>query len=268
MDSEEVPRVPRPLILGVSLKLYFDIATTAHWAEALGNMAKQRESVREDRIRLFLLPSVTSLDLVERALRGTEVSFGAQDLHWADRGAYTGGVSGADLREAGCRYVEVGHAERAAVFGESIEVAHSKFAAAVRNQLNPVLCIGELEPMEETAATAECVRQLLGYLKEVGDEAANLDLVVAYEPAWAIGKSEPAPQEYIRAVTAGLRRSLERDSTFRQSSVIYGGSAGEGTLTALGGAVDGLFLGRFAHDISSFEEILDEAEKLVGTEGR
>lgn len=268
VDSEDVRGAPRPLILGVSLKLYFDIASTARWADALGNIAKQRESVLEDRIRLFLLPSVTALHLVERALRGTVVSFGAQDLHWADRGAYTGGVSGADLREAGCRYVEVGHAERAAIFGESVEVAHSKFAAAVRNELNPVLCIGELEPMEAAAATAECARQLQGYLKEVGHEAANLDLVVAYEPAWAIGKSETAPREYIGAVTAGLRQSLERDSPFRHSSVIYGGSAGEGTLTALDGAVDGLFLGRFAHDMSSFEEILDEAEKLVGTEGR
>lgn len=268
MDSEEVPRAPRPLILGVSLKLYFDIATTARWAEALGNIAKQRESVREGRIRLFLLPSVTSLDLVETALRGTGVSFGAQDLHWAERGPYTGGVSGADLREAGCRYVEVGHSERAAIFGESVEVAHSKFAAAVRNELNPVLCIGELEPMEAAAATAECVRQLQGYLKEVGDEAANLDLVVAYEPTWAIGQSAAAPREYIAAVTAGLRQSLERDSPFRHSSVIYGGSAGQGTLTALDGAVDGLFLGRFAHDMSSFEEILDEAEELVRTERR
>jgi len=268
VDSKEVPRAPRPLILGVSLKLYFDIASTARWAEALGDLARRRESVREDRIRLFLLPSVTALDPVEKALRGTAVAFGAQDLHWADRGAYTGGVSGADLREVGCRYVEVGHAERAAIFGESIEVAHSKLAAAVRNRLNPVLCIGESEPMELDEAVATCVGQLQGYLKGIGDEAAGLDLVVAYEPNWAIGQTEAAPTEYVEAVSSGLRRSLERDSPFRNSSVIYGGSAGEGTLTALGGAVDGLFLGRFAHDVNAFEGILDEAEKLVGTQGR
>ncbi len=266
MDSEEVLHAPRPLILGVSLKLYLDVARTARWAEALGTIASQRESVREDRIRLFLLPSVTSLDAVARALRGTTVPFGAQDLHWEDRGPYTGGVSGADLREVGCQYVEVGHAERASVFGESVEVARAKFAAAVRNHLNPVLCIGEAEPMEQEAAAAECVRQLRGYLKDVGPQAAHLDLVVAYEPSWAIGQSEAAPAEYIAAVTAGLRHSLEEACPFRGFSVIYGGSAGKGTLTALDGAVDGLFLGRFAHDLSALEGILDEAERLVATE--
>jgi len=268
VDSEGAARASRPLVLGVSLKMYFDISTTVRWAEALGNIAAQRESVRDGRIQLFLLPSVTSLDTVARALRGAPVSFGAQDLHWADRGAYTGGVSGADLREAGCRYVEIGHAERAAVFGESVETAHSKFAAAVRNELNPVLCIGELEPMRASEALAECVRQLQGYLKGVGHEAANLDLVVAYEPSWAIGKSETAPPEYIEAVTVGLRQSLEEECPFRGFSVIYGGSAGKGTLTALNGAVDGLFLGRFGHKIGALARILDEAENLVGTEVR
>jgi len=265
VDSEGTARASRPLILGVSLKMYFDIASTVRWAEALGNIAMQRESVREDRIRLFLLPSVVSLDVVKRALRGTGVSFGAQDLHWVDRGPYTGGVSGADLREAGCRYVEVGHAERATVFGESVDVAQSKFAAAVRNELNPVLCIGEFEPMKEDAAVAECVRQLRAYLENIDREAAGLELVVAYEPNWAIGQSEAAPPDYITAVTSGLRQSLESESPFRDFSVIYGGSAGEGTLTALDGGVDGLFLGRFAHDISALDGILDEAEKLVGT---
>ncbi len=268
VDNHDPAHSQRPVILGVSLKLYFDIADTARWAEAFGAIAARRESVREGKILLFLLPSVTSLDVVARALRGTAVSFGAQDLHWADRGSYTGGVSGTDLREFGCRYVEVGHAERAAIFGESVEIAQSKFVAAVRNDLNPVLCIGEQEPMDAADAAAECVRQLQGYLKGVGHEAANLDLVVAYEPAWAIGKDEAAPPEYIGAVTSGLRQSLDHDCPFRESSVIYGGSAGQGTLSALDGAVDGLFLGRFAHDISALEGILDEAEELVGVRRR
>jgi triosephosphate isomerase len=177
-------------------------------------------------------------------------------------------VSGTDLREAGCTYVEVGHAERSTVFGESVDVAKSKFAAAVRNGLHPVLCIGESEPLDAADAVAECVRQLQGYLERAGQDAAGLDLVVAYEPAWAIGKSQTAPPEYIEAVVTGLRKSLEAECPFRGFSIIYGGSAGEGTLSALDGAVDGLFLGRFAHDIGALEGILDEAERLLGTERR
>lgn len=268
MDNHGTAHSQLPVILGVSLKLYFDTANTARWAKELGSIAMRRESVRDGRILLFLLPSVTSLDVVSRALRGTPVAYGAQDLHWADRGSYTGAVSGADLREAGCTYVEVGHAERAAVFGESVATAHSKFVAAVRNGLNPVLCIGELQHMDAADAAAECVRQLRGYLNGAGHEAASLKLVVAYEPAWAIGKDEAAPPEYIDAVTSGLRRSLQQDCPFQGASVIYGGSAGQGTLTALDSAVDGLFLGRFAHDIRVLEDILDEAEKLAGARRR
>ena len=165
VDSEACRPQPRPLILGVSLKLYFDIATTCAGRRRSATWLLGVIRCARTGFDLFLLPSVVSLDVVERALRGIRVLFGAQDLHWDDRGPFTGGVSGADLREAGCRYVEVGHAERAAIFGESVEVARSKFAAAVRNELNPVLCIGEFEPMAEAAAVEEGVRQLSGYLE-------------------------------------------------------------------------------------------------------
>ena len=119
-----------------------------------------------------------------------------------------------------------------------------------------MLCIGEAERDEPAVAAARTVAQLVDAL----DGAPAGPLIVAYEPVWAIGAPEPAPVDHIRAVTLALRQAVtDRPGTL----VIYGGSAGPGLLTELGDAVDGLFLGRFAHDPASLEAVLDEAALLA-----
>lgn len=243
------------MILGVSLKLYLGVEETAAWAREVAAIARGSEAVRSGRVRLILLPSLPSLPALQEAVAGTLVGVGAQDLHWEDRGAFTGAVSGADLRDIGCGYVEVGHIERRRVFGESDEVVRQKFVAAVRNELTPVLCVGEEQNMSPEAAAAECVRQLEQVLG-AGSNAA--ELIVAYEPVWAIGAREPASADHVRVVAAELSRYLAERPELR-TAVIYGGSAQRGTLTTLGGAIDGLFLGRFAHDPRDLAAIVEEA---------
>ncbi|HEX7345247.1 MAG TPA: triose-phosphate isomerase, partial [Candidatus Limnocylindrales bacterium] len=126
----------------------------------------------------------------------------------------------------------------------------------LRNGLRPVLCIGEEERVDPAAASERTIAQLADAL----DGAPAGPLIVAYEPVWAIGAPEPAPVEHIRTVARALREAVaDRPGTF----VIYGGSAGPGLLTELGDAVDGLFLGRFAHDPVSLETVLDEAAVLA-----
>lgn len=211
---------------------------------------------------MFVLPSVPALPAVRQALQGTGVAVGAQDLHWEDRGAFTGAISGADLAAISCAYVEVGHAERRSVFGEGEEVVRRKARAAVRNGLVPVLCVGEGEHLPPDAAIAVCRAQLADALREVPDDART-EIVVAYEPVWAIGQAEPAPPEHVSAVCAALRESVRVDPRLVSGSVIYGGSAQTGTLTRLGHSVDGLFLGRFAHDPVSLARMMDEAHALL-----
>jgi triosephosphate isomerase (TIM) len=248
------------MIIGVSLKMYFGHAQTLDWCRTVGAMAAERPP---SSTRLFLLPSFPSLPGVADVLSGSGVAFGAQDLTAEDAGAQTGEVGGAILAELGCRYVEVGHAERRTLFGESEELVSAKTAAALRHGLVPVLCLGEAGHGEAAPAAVECVRQLDSALAASRTAGLTGPLVVAYEPHWAIGAAEPAPEEHISTVCAALRVAVAKLDAHPESSVIYGGSAGPGLLTRLADTVDGLFLGRFAHEPAALATVLDEADRLT-----
>lgn len=249
-----------PILLGVSLKLYLDVARTAQWAHDIAAIARSHPAVRSGSVALFALPSLPALSLVRQEFAGTDVRIGAQDLHWADRGAYTGAVSGQDLGAIGCTLVEVGHAERRELFGETDEVVADKVAAAFRNGLVPVLCVGEGVLMSPEDAASACVVQIESALSVA--KIVDGEIIVAYEPVWAIGQAQPASAEHVRTVVTTLTSRLRQDRRLATPRVIYGGSAQPGTLTALGDAVDGLFLGRFAHDPAAFGRIVDEAAAL------
>jgi triosephosphate isomerase len=248
-----------PLVIGVSLKMYFDHRRTLEWSEDIARVASAHEAVQNGLVELVVLPSFPSLTATVDAFVGTPVAVGAQDLFWVDRGPFTGEVSGVDLAQIGCEYVEVGHAERRRIFGEDDEVVANKVAAAVRNGLAPFLCIGETERMAPELAAAACVEQLRSALTAAEEQGAIDRLVVAYEPEWAIGAAESASPEHIGAVCGVMREWLASHPLVGESRVIYGGSAGPGLLGRLGASVDGLFLGRFAHDPAALERVLDDA---------
>ncbi len=247
-----------PVILGASFKLYLDIDESVAWATAVAEQARQHAAVLSGQVRLFVLPSLPALDRVVEAIGNAPVAVGAQDLFCEDRGAYTGGVSGADLTRLGCTHVEVGHVERRRFFGEDELTIRRKFTAAVRNGLTPVLCVGEAEEQDADAAASVCIAQFDSASTDVPDVPP---LILAYEPEWAIGRSEPASVDHVVAVTERLRAHLDGRG-LQDSSVIYGGSAKPGLLRALGNAVDGLFLGRFVHDPAAFASIIDEASSI------
>jgi triosephosphate isomerase len=246
-------------MLGVSLKMYFSPRRTVEWCTAVAELARRHRAVSSGAASLFVLPAFSSLTAAIDIFADTAVSVGAQDLFWEDRGPYTGEVSGTDLRDLGCSYVEVGHAERRYLLGEDDAAVNRKLAAAARNSLTPVLCIGEHEIGSPEEAAATCIRQLEAALDGVDDASP---LVVAYEPNWAIGAEHSASADHVAAVSGRLRDWLRTRPGFKASRVIYGGSAGPGLLETLGGSVDGLFLGRFAHDPAALELVLDEALAL------
>lgn len=248
----------RPVTLGASHKLYLDVDDSVAWARAVAEMASNHPAVVSGDVRLFVLPTLPALERVVEAIGDAPIAVGAQDLFWEDRGAYTGGVSGVDLARLGCTYVEVGHAERRHVFGEDDVTTRRKFAAAVRNGLVPVLCVGEEEYQDPAAAAAVCIAQIGSATADVDDLP---ELVLAYEPEWAIGKPEPASVDHVVAVIKGVRAHLDSRGLHR-SAVIYGGSAKPGLLSALGNSLDGLFLGRFVHDPAAFATIVDEAARM------
>ncbi|MDR1427967.1 MAG: triose-phosphate isomerase [Bifidobacteriaceae bacterium] len=266
MDFKTVPRLTAPTFLGVSLKMYFDHATSVDWARQIARIVARRAA----NVEVVILPSFPSLLGVAAAVAGTEIRLGAQNLSQHDAGPYTGEVAGLSLRQVGCRYVEVGHAERRRFYGESDVIVGRKLAAAWRVGLTPLLCLGESEPNRGDAAIA-CVEQLRSALESASQlrsaaasepASARQDcppLVIAYEPVWAIGVDAPATREHVRTVCGALRDYLAAHEPHRPTRLVYGGSAGPGLLAELGQSVDGLFLGRHAHDPGSFEAIWTEA---------
>ncbi|WP_232821955.1 triose-phosphate isomerase family protein [Desertihabitans aurantiacus] len=254
-----------PLLLGCSFKTYFSHARTMEWLRAVAETARQHASVRDGRVELFALPQFPSipeaLETVAGSAGGGLVAIGAQDLAEHDEGAYTGEVSGAVLAELGCTLVEVGHAERRRLFGETEEVVAAKTTAALRNGLTPVLCVGEEDRMEADRAAEVVAAQIASALAPAREAGLTGQLVVAYEPVWAIGAAAPASAEHVVAVTGALRPRLRADTDL-PGRIIYGGSAGPGLLPRIAAGVDGMFLGRFAHDPAAVTAILDEVLDL------
>lgn len=248
------------MLIGSSLKMYFGRARTLEWTRAVAAICADHPAVRDGVVEPFVIPTFPSIPDVVPIATAARMLVGAQDLHWEDAGAFTGEVSALELAEHGVTLAEIGHAERRAMFGESDATVALKVAAALRHGIAPVLCIGEAREGSPDDAAAACIRQLEASLALAREAGAVGRLVVAYEPVWAIGAPRPAGDDHIRAVASALRAQLADDPLDAQ--VIYGGSAGPGLLPRIADSVDGMFLGRFAHDPAAFGTILDEALAL------
>jgi triosephosphate isomerase (TIM) len=168
-------------------------------------------------------------------LGGTRVAWGAQNLSEHDSGAYTGEVSGAMLRELGCRHVIVGHSERRQLFGERDAQVAAKFGAAQRVGLVPILCVGETLQEREQGATEEVVGRQLQAVMGAAGVAALADAVIAYEPVWAIGTGRTASPEQAQAVHAFIRARVGAADTgvAERLPVLYGGSVKPANAQAL-----------------------------------
>jgi triosephosphate isomerase (TIM) len=258
---------PKRYLVGVSLKMYFSHARTIEWCRAVAEIARTHPAITRGEAELFVIPGYLSV-AAARDLLGEDVAVGAQDLSTEDAGAFTGEVSGPTIAELGCSVVEVGHAERRRLFGETDDIVRAKTAAALRNGLSPVLCIGETTQGSPEDAAGECIRQFDDAVSNARRTGDSDRIIVAYEPMWAIGASKPAAPEYIRAVCGPLREHLRNQPGAADCALIYGGSAGPGLLTVIGDKVDGIFLGRFAHNPAALAQILDEVHALTSPPAR
>jgi triosephosphate isomerase len=172
---------------------------------------------------VLICPPFTLLKAVAEGLADTGFALGAQNVHAADSGAYTGEVSVAMLRETCCQYVIVGHSERRQLFGEDDATVAAKFAAAKAGGLVPILCVGETLEEREADRTLDVVhRQLDAVLAAHGDTALD-GAVLAYEPVWAIGTGRTATPEQAQDVHAALRARCPEGSR-AALRILYGGS--------------------------------------------
>jgi triosephosphate isomerase len=241
---------PRQLI-GTSWKMNFTAAETRLYLRTLLPLV---DDVR--RRDLFVLPPFTSLWVAREELAGTAIAWGAQDVHESLSGAHTGDISAPMLVDLGCRYVEVGHAERRRDHGERDSHIARKVATAIECGLEVIVCVGEGHRMSTPTARSVVLRHLGSILGALGAQELN-QVVVAYEPYWAIGAgASPAAVDHVSEIHLGVHDWLgaRGASTVR---VLYGGSVSPdtcGVLLAQPG-VDGLFVGRAALDPIVFARI-------------
>jgi triosephosphate isomerase len=221
------------------------------------------------RVETVLFPSAPLLPRVADALAGsrrggaTRVSLGGQDLHPEPEGAHTGDTSGRQLLDCGCRYVLCGHSERRAEHGESDELVARKLAAARRASLAPILCLGEkLEERESGRTERVLERQLDAGLEALAaPPASGAEMVVAYEPVWAIGTGRTASPAQAQEAHAFLRRRLEvavGGAAASSARLLYGGSVKPENSAELFAQpdVDGFLVGGASLDPAVFLDII------------
>ncbi len=175
---------------------------------------------------LAVCPPAVFLFKVGGMLDGSAIALGAQNVCNREAGAYTGEVSAAMLREAGCRYAIVGHSERRSLYGETDQLVAERFAMAVAGGIRPILCLGEtLDEREQGITELVVARQLDAVIEHAGIESFT-EAVIAYEPVWAIGTGQVATPEQAQAVHAFIRdRLAQRDSQVADAiRILYGGS--------------------------------------------
>ncbi|WP_460723176.1 triose-phosphate isomerase [Microbacterium aureliae] len=219
-------------------------------------------------VEVAVFPPFTDLRTVQTLLDADKIPFalGGQDLSTHDSGAYTGEISGAFLSKLDCRYVIIGHSERREYHSEGDDLVAAKVSAALKHGLVPVICVGETaEDLERFGASAVPVGQLE---KALTDVPADADIVVAYEPVWAIGSGQAATPEQAQEVCQKLREvlasSLSEDAAAR-TRILYGGSVKSANIAAFMREpdVDGALVGGASLVVDEFAAII-RYQKHVG----
>jgi triosephosphate isomerase len=245
----------RTFWVGTSWKMNKTLAEARTFAEGL----KAWDGGRDPRIQRFVIPPFTAVREVKALLASTSVKVGAQNMHWADEGAWTGEVSPLMLKDCNLDLVELGHSERREHFGETDETVGLKTQAAVRHGLVPLICIGETLADREGGRAAEVLEaQVRGALSRLEGGQKQADILLAYEPVWAIGENGiPATADYADARHAEIA-AVAAEVLGRRIPCLYGGSVNPGNCEELIACpnIDGLFIGRSAWKVEGYLDIL------------
>jgi triosephosphate isomerase len=215
---------------------------------------------------IVLAPPFTALSEASKILDESAVRLAAQNLHWEDKGAFTGEVSAPLLKDAGCRYVIIGHSERRQYFGETDADVNKKIKAALKSGVFPIVCIGEaLAERESGEMMAVVSGQLEGGLAGIAGEGFD-PIIVAYEPVWAIGTGKTATPAQAEEVHAHIRQELARrygKGPADCAIILYGGSVKPANAFALQSEsnIDGFLVGGASLEAESFVQIVREAIK-------
>lgn len=217
-------------------------------------------------VDIFILPSFPLIQGVSEVFKSGHIGWGAQNICFEQKGAYTGEVPAPMLKELECKYIELAHAERKEFFNETDEIVNKKLKICEELDFIPVVCIGEKDEDLQKAKDS-LSHQVLTMLNGLGKEFIQ-KMILAYEPVWAIGQSATASMDYITNIHSFIRNLVKEhygEEVGENIRIIYGGSVNPETSDELLGLndVDGVFIGRFGLNPQSFKRITESALKNI-----
>jgi triosephosphate isomerase (TIM) len=246
----------RPLIAG-NWKMY---KTSSEAETTAGELVSRTADTTE--VDVMIAPPYTALSVVSEIIADTHVLLGAQNLFWEAEGAFTGEISPAMLVSAGCSHVIIGHSERRQYFGETDDAVNKKIRVALAHGLTPVFCVGESEKERDAEETFSVLdKQVKIGLKDFFSKEL-VELVIAYEPVWAIGTGKTASREQAQEVHAFLRnllREMVDESLAARIRILYGGSVKPANIKELMDMpdVDGALVGGASLNAETFSKIVN-----------
>lgn len=221
----------------------------------------------EKKVEIFILPPFPLIPYISKIFKESNIGFGAQNMCYEEKGAFTGEVPALILKELGSSYVEIGHAERRTYFNETNEIISKKVRLAFKYNMIPVICIGENENDKiEKISNVRLKDQVLWALDKL-DEVNMNDVIFAYEPVWAIGKQKSANSDYVEEVHAFVRDEIRKNygkNISENIRIIYGGSVNVDNIEKLTikKDIDGFFIGRFGLKPENFKTMVEKVIKL------
>ena len=239
--------------------------TTLQEATALVNNLKDNLKNLEQK-EVVLCPPFVYLPAVRNILKGSELKLGAQNVYYQQKGAFTGEISTTMLKDIGCTYVIIGHSERRQIFKEDNDTINEKIKAALAGGLSPIFCVGELLEERTENATEKVIRsQIENGLDDIPSDKYN-QIVIAYEPVWAIGTGKNATPEQAQETHSFIRKLLvvlSNDVSAREVRIIYGGSVNPDNIESLiiGEDIDGALVGGASLSADSFTKIVNAVKK-------
>ena len=221
---------------------------------------EMKDKINTDAVEVVLCVPYLDLYSVKSILDGTHIKVGAQNMHYMDEGAYTGEISGKMLGELGVPYVIIGHSERRERFGETDTTVNLKALKALEHKIIPIICVGESQKQRKQNRTAGVLRKQLNFALDEFTPLQVANIVIAYEPIWAIGTGETATAQQAEEACALIRRQIETqfgDNAAGNVRILYGGSVGPDNAKELFGMpnIDGGLVGG-ASVVPSFEKVV------------
>ena len=247
----------RPILLGTGWKMNKTVREATDYTRSLLTHLDTIPGL--ERAQLFVVPPFTAIDAVKRASEG-RFWVGAQNMHWAKDGAFTGEISAPMLRELGTDLVELGHAERRTYFNETDETINRKVRTALEFEIRPLVCVGENREERESGAGPDVVARRLRLALEGTPSRLADRLMLAYEPLWAIGAPVAAGPDDVRVMAAHIRSVLADmfGAAGESIPILYGGTVNVENAAGLlrEGRTNGLFIGRAAWQPEGFAGVI------------